>query len=657
MASENAKPPSSLSLWLEEALPGWLLPVLAIAAIAGVAGLYWTERLTEAMTGAVIVVAGALAASAFVLRPALDAAHDGRLRALAWGATAMCLLVSAVPAMRTMLPGDPLVDGTLGIEGETIPIPAGTDGSVRVLVNGKLKEGGEATVSFVITGTEQPVEGKLERTFSTTRIGRSGRARVSHDRNTDFLEARIPVGTKELRLDKLQGQLGARMQVLVYRELVPRWGVFALSVLALLLVAFADARLGLRGNAVIAGGIGLAFGMLVYTNATPSTAVGPAIGGLILGAAAGALAGSLAGWLVRKFVKTAKKRPSASAASVIGPADTGWVKEAALAAGFDAVGVARAEALDPAPLDRMLARGAHADMAWLATQREMRLDPTKLLPGARSVIALALRYFPPGSPGPAAPPGGPKVSVYALGRDYHRVVERKLWALQAAIEGRDPTAKTNATTDIAPTMEKVWAERAGVGWIGKNGCLITEKHGSWVFLATVLIDRELTPDAPHPDRCGACEACLPACPTGAIPEPGFVDARRCISFHTIERRGPIDPEMAPRLSGWVLGCDDCQTVCPWNREPVPSAEPDFVPRDWQRAPDLGELLALDRATFQARYYGTVFARARYEGLLRNAALAAGHAGDRKHREALARLAENPDEGVRAAAAWALGRMG
>lgn len=314
MATENAKPPSSLSLWLEEALPGWLLPVLAIAAIAGVAGLYWTERLTEALTAAVIVVAGALAASAFVLRPALDAAHDGGLRALAWGATVLCLLVAAVPALRTVVPGDPLVDGTLGIEGETIPIPAGADGSVRVLVNGKLKEGGEATVSFVITGTEQPVEGKLERTFSTTRIGRSGRARVSHDRNTDFLEARIAPGAKELKLDRLQGQLGGRMQVLVYRELVPRWGVFVLAVLALLLVAFADARLGLRGNAVIAGGIGIAFGMLVYTNATPSAAVGPAIGALILGAAAGALAGSLAGWLLRKFVKTAKKRPSASAA-------------------------------------------------------------------------------------------------------------------------------------------------------------------------------------------------------------------------------------------------------------------------------------------------------------------------------------------------------
>jgi epoxyqueuosine reductase len=336
------------------------------------------------------------------------------------------------------------------------------------------------------------------------------------------------------------------------------------------------------------------------------------------------------------------------------PLDAAFVKAAARRAGFHEVGLARAEPLDPRGLDRMLAAGAEADMAWLRTRRAERLDPGRLLPGARTVVALALSYHA-GDPGPPQPGAG-EVARYARGRDYHAVVKRKLRALVEEIAERDPQARALPSVDIAPVMEKAWAERAGIGWIGKNGCLITPAHGSWVVLATVLLDRDLEADRPHPDRCGSCSACLPACPTGAIPEPGLVDARRCISYWTIERRGEIPPEMAERLGGRVFGCDDCQTVCPWNAGLAPSADPGLAPRPGQSALALDDLLRLEPATYARRFHGTALARARLDGLVRNALLAAGREGDAR-REGLVRAhLESPHPGVRAAAAWALDRL-
>jgi epoxyqueuosine reductase len=348
---------------------------------------------------------------------------------------------------------------------------------------------------------------------------------------------------------------------------------------------------------------------------------------------------------------------------------TAAARAAALRAGFHLAGVARAGPLDPRPLDRVLERGAEADMAWLRTQRAERLDPARLLPGARSVLALGVSYFAPdAAPHPSLSPlrgervtlGGGRVARYARGRDYHAVVKRKLKALVADLHALAPGVRAFATCDVAPVMEKVWAERAGLGWIGKNGCLITERFGSWVLLATVLLDADLEPDAPHPERCGTCEACLPACPTGAIPEPGLVDARRCLSFWTIERRGPIPEEMTGRLSGWGFGCDDCQTVCPWNRrlegEPATS-EPDLLPRPDQVALDLDATIALTEADYKARYHGTSLARARHDGLVRNAILLAGEAGDPRRAPAIRAHLASPHEGVRAAAAWALARLG
>ena len=335
--------------------------------------------------------------------------------------------------------------------------------------------------------------------------------------------------------------------------------------------------------------------------------------------------------------------------------DARLVKGAALRAGFHACGIACAGSLDPGPLDRLLAMGGEADMVWLRTQRAERLDPALLLPGVRSVVAVALAYHAPGAP--AAPEGAGDVARYARGRDYHAVVKKRLKALAADLAAADPGARLLPTCDVAPVMEKAWAERAGIGWIGKNGCLLTTEHGSWVVLGTLLVDRELEPDPPHPNRCGSCEACLPACPTAAFPAPGVVDARRCISFWTIERRGEIPVDLAGRFGRWVFGCDDCQTVCPWNAAAKPACDPELLPRPGREALALDDLLALTEDDYRARFYGTSLARARHDGLLRNALLAAGREGDARRADAVRRHLASPHPGVRAAAEWALARLG
>ena len=373
------------------------------------------------------------------------------------------------------------------------------------------------------------------------------------------------------------------------------------------------------------------------------------------------------------------------------PLDAEQVKAAALRAGFSKCGIARAEPLDPAPLDRVLGRGAEADMVWLRAQRAERLDPARVLPGVRSVVALALSYCmgaeaQADEPGPEragrrrAPPaegarakpeqsmvrgaelhpaprqGVGEVARYARGRDYHAVMKRKLRALVADLGAQDPGARFWAGSDIGPVMEKAWAQRAGIGWVGKNGCLITPEHGSWVVLAAVLTDRALAADAPHPERCGSCTACLAACPTAAIPEPGLVDARRCLSFWTIERRGDVPAEIAERLGPWAFGCDDCQTVCPWNHGLAPSADPELAPLPGQSGLDLLPLIELTQEQYRRRYYGTALARARQDGLVRNAILQAGLHRDGRCLAAIRAHLESPHPGVRAAAAWAVARL-
>jgi epoxyqueuosine reductase len=302
----------------------------------------------------------------------------------------------------------------------------------------------------------------------------------------------------------------------------------------------------------------------------------------------------------------------------------------------------------------MLALGAEADMTWLRAQRAERLDPDRVLPGVRSVLALALSYHA----GEGAPPreGEGEVARYARGRDYHGSVKRKLRALLAELGDLAPEARFWAGCDIGPVMEKAWAERAGIGWVGKNGCLITPEFGSWVVLGLVLTDLPLEPDAPHPERCGSCTACLTACPTGAIPEPGLVDARRCLSYWTIERRGEIPAEVAAGLGRWAFGCDDCQTCCPWNRGLEPSADPDLVPLPGQSGLDLLPLIRMSAEEYRRRCHGTALARARHDGLVRNGVLLAGLSGDGRYLSAVREHLESPHPGVRAAARWAAARL-
>jgi len=294
------------------------------------------------------------------------------------------------------------------------------------------------------------------------------------------------------------------------------------------------------------------------------------------------------------------------------------VKDVARAQGFDLVGVARAEPLDAAPLDHWLDQKWDAGLSYVRDSRDGRLDPSLVLPGVRSVVAVAVAYRHPDPAPPEVPHG--IVARYARGRDYHNVMRRPLKRLRAAIESLAPGSTGYASCDSRPVMEKAWAQRAGLGWIGKNGCLIAPPFGSWVLLGSVLTTAELMPEDPHPDRCGSCVACLSSCPTDAIPEPRYVDANRCISYHTIEHRNPLPPEVAKGLGGRIFGCDACQEVCPWNRDggELPGAlGQELRPRDGQSFVTLSSLEDSAEA-LAARIHGTPLARAAAEGLRRTA---------------------------------------
>ena len=257
------------------------------------------------------------------------------------------------------------------------------------------------------------------------------------------------------------------------------------------------------------------------------------------------------------------------------------LKDQARSLGFGAVGIAAAAGserlrLRTAALERWLAAGHHADMAWMADPRRRAVEA--LLPGVRSVVAVGWPYW---VEAPRAP-GSLKVARYGWGRDYHRVIDGRLRALGRWLEGELPGVQWRACVDSSPLLDKAWAEAAGLGWIGKHSNLINRGHGSWLLIGHLLTSAELPADPPALPACGACSACLEACPTGAISEPFVVDARRCIAFHTIENRAEELPaEIAVALEGWVAGCDICQDVCPWNQRPLPSStDPDLQPRPW-----------------------------------------------------------------------------
>jgi epoxyqueuosine reductase len=247
------------------------------------------------------------------------------------------------------------------------------------------------------------------------------------------------------------------------------------------------------------------------------------------------------------------------------------------------------------------------------------------------------------------------ISRYAWGSDYHDEIRRRLERLAGLIgERAGPDMESKICVDTAPLLERSYARLAGLGWIGKNTCLISQRLGSWVFLGELLLSLELEPDVPPADRCGTCRRCIDACPTGAIPEPYTLDARRCISYFTIELRGAWPEEARAAVGAHVFGCDICQDVCPWNRRAAITADPAFAPR--QFAPALEDLAGLSQEQFREMFRGTPVTRARYSGFLRNVAIAMGNTGLAKFREPLERLAASDDPVVADAGRWGLERL-
>ncbi|WP_419950490.1 tRNA epoxyqueuosine(34) reductase QueG [Candidatus Palauibacter sp.] len=345
------------------------------------------------------------------------------------------------------------------------------------------------------------------------------------------------------------------------------------------------------------------------------------------------------------------------------------VRAAARACGFDQVGFAPAETPRHAEeYEAWLARGYHGEMAYLAREDAVRrrLDPREALPGCRTLIVVSLLYgSDPSAPANPTPRERrlPVVARYALGRDYHDVFEEHLDDLAAAIGRLAPGTRTKRYVDYGPVLERDHAQRAGLGWIGKNTMLLHPDFGSYLMLGELLTDLDIEPDPPFVhDRCGTCRRCIDACPTDAILDGRVLDARLCISYLTIELRGSIPEALRPAIGTRVFGCDICQEVCPWNSDaPLPARAP-FEPRPGQPMPPADmvawaeELSALDAESFRARYRGTAFSRPGRDGLLRNLAVGLGNAGGPAARSVLRRLEADPSPLVREHARWAIARL-
>jgi len=291
------------------------------------------------------------------------------------------------------------------------------------------------------------------------------------------------------------------------------------------------------------------------------------------------------------------------------------IKAKAHELGFLACGVARAGFLEAeAPrLEQWLRQGKQGTMGYMERHFDLRLDPTKLVPGARSVISLAYNYF---TPPQQRDPEAPKLSTYAYGRDYHKVVKKRLKPLVAFIHEQFGALDLRAFVDSAPVLEKAWAERAGIGWRGKHTNVIRQGAGSFFFLCELITDLELEPDAPATDHCGTCRRCIDACPTEAI-TPYGVDGSRCISHLTIELKGAIPQEYAGKMAGWAFGCDICQQVCPWNRFSSPHSEPEFRPKAELMGLSAEEWQGITEVMFERIFEGSAVKRTKYTGLRRN----------------------------------------
>ncbi len=323
--------------------------------------------------------------------------------------------------------------------------------------------------------------------------------------------------------------------------------------------------------------------------------------------------------------------------------------------GFAAAGFSRIQPVNlPERLDSWLEAGQAGTMHWMERNREKRLDPGKINPEMKSLVSLALNYF---TPGPAStPPDGGIISRYARGMDYHDIFQSKIRQLSDWMISQAPNLLLQGYCDSGPIMEKTWSQQGGIGWIGKHSNLVIRQLGSWVFLGEILLNQELQYDAEASNRCGRCERCLQSCPTRAIVAPYVVDARRCISYLTIENRGPIPRPLRPQLGRFIFGCDVCQEACPWNRFSQAARETGFHPRPEWTAPSLIELMGISEEGFLQKFRQSPVRRARYAGFLRNVAVALGNSGIPEAVPPLLRQSGHPDPLVRGHVAWALGRL-
>jgi epoxyqueuosine reductase len=334
--------------------------------------------------------------------------------------------------------------------------------------------------------------------------------------------------------------------------------------------------------------------------------------------------------------------------------------EHARALGFAAVGFAPAteDPVRSARLREWLAEGHHGTMEWMEERADVRRAPEAMWPEARSVIALGMSYAPSVDPLALADDSElARISVYAQGRDYHDVVKKALKALARWLVEQAPDSELKVFVDTAPVMEKPLGEAAGLGWQGKHTNLVSREHGNWLFLGAIYTTLAFAPDQPHEDTCGSCRACLDACPTDAFPAPNRLDARRCISYLTIEHKGPIPHEFRRAIGNRIYGCDDCLAVCPWNKfAESAAANKAFLPRAELVAPRLAELLALDDASFRTLFSGSPIKRIGRDRFVRNCLIAAGNSGNPDLVEQVTQLAGDPDPVVVEAAEWALNEL-
>ena len=328
--------------------------------------------------------------------------------------------------------------------------------------------------------------------------------------------------------------------------------------------------------------------------------------------------------------------------------------------GFAACGFASAgeDPVRSQRLEQWLGDGHHGTMEWMETRLHHRRSPQGLWPEAKSVIALGMSYAPANDPFALEAVGDhARISVYAQGKDYHDVVKKRLKALARWLVAEEEGAQVKVFVDTAPVMEKPLGEAAGIGWQGKHTNLVSREHGSWLFLGAIYTTLDLAPGDPHRDQCGSCRACLDVCPTQAFPAPYRLDARRCISYLTIEHKGPVREDLREGLGNRIYGCDDCLAVCPWNKfASAASAMKEFLPRPELVAPRLAELLALDDAGFRALFSGSPIKRIGRDRFVRNCLYAAGNSGDAALVAPCQALKNDPDPVVAEAAGWALGKL-